>query len=205
MSMSAVLAFWAVSMVVVLTPGADWAYTINAGIRYRSPMPAIAGIVVGYLLAASVVAAGVGALVMSAPSAMSVLTLVGAAYLLWLGVDTLRHPAGAPDVTSAGTVVPVRTQLLKGVGTSGLNPKMMLLFLAVLPQFTLAGTDVPVGAQMMVLAGLHTASCAAVYVALAYGSRRMLALRPGAAGVVSSLSGVAMIVLAAALLARELL
>lgn len=204
MSLSLVLAFWMVSLLVVLTPGADWAYTINAGLRYRSPVPAVSGIVVGYLLAAAVVAAGLGAVVLRTPSALTVITIAGAAYLVWLGVDTLRHPAGAPTAVD-GPLASVREQWLKGVGTSGLNPKMMLLFVAVLPQFTLAGSPVPVGAQMMALAGLHTASCAAVYFALGYASRRMLTLRPQAARAVSLFSGVAMIGLGCALLLREVL
>lgn len=92
MEMGLLTAFWAISFSLVLTPGADWAYAISAGLRDRAIMPAVSGMLLGYLAITLVVAAGVGALVAGVPAVLTVLTVLGAGYLLWLGVGVLAHP-----------------------------------------------------------------------------------------------------------------
>ena len=67
MASSTVAAFWAVSFLFVVTPGADWAYAIAAGLRHRVVLPAVGGLLAGHLAATAVVAAGVGALVTRSP------------------------------------------------------------------------------------------------------------------------------------------
>lgn len=81
MSLGLVAGFWGVSFLLVLTPGADWAYAITAGLRNSSPLPAVLGMLSGHVLATLVVAAGVGVLVASAPVVLTVLTVAGALYL----------------------------------------------------------------------------------------------------------------------------
>ena len=51
MAVTTLAAFWAVSVLFVLTPGADWAYAIAAGLRHRSVLPAVGGMLTGHLLA----------------------------------------------------------------------------------------------------------------------------------------------------------
>src|SRR5690554_1858233 len=96
MAISYIAAFWAVSFLFVLTPGADWAYAIAAGLRHRRVLPAVVGLLIGHLIATILVAAGVAALVAEAPMVMTVLTAVGAAYLMWLGAGMLLRPS-TPD------------------------------------------------------------------------------------------------------------
>lgn len=60
MSISAFAAFWAVSILFVITPGVDWAYAISAGLRGRVVVPAVGGLLTGHLVATILVAAGVG-------------------------------------------------------------------------------------------------------------------------------------------------
>jgi threonine/homoserine/homoserine lactone efflux protein len=129
--------FWGVSMLFVLTPGADWAYAISSGLRHRSVAPAVGRLLSGHLVATVVVAAGVAALLVGSPTVLAALTAAGAAYLAWLGIGMLRHPASmqAPPNETAG---PAWRQAVKGFGISGLNPKVFLLFLALLPQFVVA-------------------------------------------------------------------
>ena len=93
MEPSMLAAFWAVSLLFVITPGADWAYAISAGLNGRVVIPAVSGLLSGHLLATLVVAAGVGGLVVRYPLALAGLTVAGAGYLLWLGVGLLRHPS----------------------------------------------------------------------------------------------------------------
>jgi hypothetical protein len=88
-----VAAFWAVSFLLVITPGADWAYAIAAGLRHRTVLPAVGGLLAGHLAATAVVAAGVASLVARSPLVMTVLTAAGAVYLVWLGIGTLVHPS----------------------------------------------------------------------------------------------------------------
>lgn len=87
------MAFWAVSFLFVITPGADWAYAISAGLRGHTVVPAVLGMLSGHVLATLIVAAGVGGLLVKIPYALLTLTLMGAAYLLWLGFNMLLKPS----------------------------------------------------------------------------------------------------------------
>lgn len=204
MTLGMVAAFWAVSCLLVLTPGADWAYAINAGLRYRSVLPAISGLLAGYLVITVIVAAGAAALITSTPGALTVLTLAGAGYLAYLGVTTLLDPP-APQ---AGTERDDRSRLAqvgRGAAISGFNPKALLMFLALLPQFTDPGAAWPLTAQLIVLGGLHMLMCAVVYTGVGTGSRRLLRARPAAARIVARCSGAAMLAISAGLLLEQIL
>ena len=134
----------------MLVPGADWAYAIAAGLRDRSVLPAVAGLLAGYAGLTAVVAAGVAAVIARSPLVLTVLTAFGAVYLLWLGITTvIRPPApgAAADRTSQSWV----RRAAKGAGVSGLNPKALLLFLAFLPQFLTHGAAWPSAAQIALL------------------------------------------------------
>lgn len=204
MALGAIAAFWMVSLMFVVTPGADWAYAITAGLRHRTVTPAVGGMLAGHLVVAGVVAAGVAALVSQSPVAMTALTTVGAVYLVWLGVGMLTKPAGAlaADESVDGSW---KRRAAKGFGVSGLNPKVLLLFLALLPQFTDPASQWPLSAQIMTLAVVHVASSAVVYMAVALGSSAVLKSRPAAARAVSMLSGAAMIVIGGVLLLGAML
>ena len=199
-----VAAFWAVSFLFVITPGADWAYAIAAGLRHRVMVPAVGGLLVGHLTATAVVAAGVGALVARSPLILTVLTAVGAAYLVWLGIGMLAHPA-TPQAHAEEQSGSWLRQVAKGAGVSGLNPKVFLLFLALLPQFTDPGAAWPIAAQILVLGLIHVASCAVVYTGVGTAARRVLRAQPTAACAVSRFSGTAMIVIGVVLLAEQLI
>ncbi|MFJ2480782.1 LysE family translocator [Pseudomonas sp. NPDC087598] len=203
MTLSILAAFWAVSFLFVITPGADWAYAISAGLAGRVVIPAVAGLLLGHLLATVIVAAGVGGLIASNPTAMSVLTLGGSMYLLWLGWNMLVHPS-APRVAEAKAAQSPARWTVKGACVSGLNPKVFLLFLALLPQFTDPDASWPVPMQIIALGLLHAFSCAVVYLLVGFGSRAVLQTRPAAAQWVSRLSGVIMIIIATLLLIEQI-
>ncbi|WP_438437761.1 LysE family translocator [Kluyvera sichuanensis] len=202
MEMSLVAGFWLVSFLLIMTPGADWAYTISAGIHGRTIVPAVAGLMSGHLLATIIVVAGVGVLIAGHPLALSAITLLGACYLLWLGVSLLRHPATVSSATkqSGGW----NQWALKGMCISGLNPKVFLLFLALLPQFTDPHGQWSVAMQMSALGVMHLITCTIIYLLVGYGSRALLASRPQAARVVSRFSGGLMVLIAVALLFEQL-
>ena len=95
-------------------------------------------------------------------------------------------------------------QAVKGMGISGLNPKVFLLFLALLPQFTDTGSRWPVALQIVALGMVHTVSCAVVYTGVGMAARHVLRARPGAAQVVTWISGGAMILIGGVLVAQQL-
>lgn len=199
------LGFWAVSAVFVVAPGSDWAYAISAGLRGRVALPAVGGMLAGHLAATVLVAAGVGALIAGAPGLLGTLTLVGGAYLLWLGFLTFTRPA-APHESGEALVESSRARWLwRGFGVSGLNPKVLLLILALLPQFTSTSAPWPVWAQVGVLGLVHLATCAVVYLTVAVTASRVLSVRPGAARVVSRTSAVVMTGLGVALIVEHAL
>ena len=198
-----VAAFWAVSFLLVVTPGADWAYAIAAGLRHRMVLAAVGGLLAGHLAATAVVAAGVAALVARSPLVMTGLTAAGAVYLVWLGITMLAHPS-APQAGGEQAASSWVRQAAKGLGVSGLNPKVFLLFLALLPQFTDPDAGWPLAVQIAVLGLVHVASCAVVYTGVGTGVRLVLRTRPAAARVVTRFSGVAMLVIGVLLLVEQL-
>jgi threonine/homoserine/homoserine lactone efflux protein len=195
-------AFWAVSFLFVLTPGADWAYAINAGLRHRTVFPAVGGLLAGHLLATIAVAAGVGAVLTDSPAVIPVVTVVGAAYLLWLGVGMATRNPG-PRATDDRVSDSWLRRLGTGFAVSGLNPKVFLLFMALLPQFVSAEGTWPAPAQILALGLIHVTSCAVIYIAVGLGADRVLRTRPSAATVVTRGSGVILVILAACLLAEQ--
>lgn len=198
MTAGSVLAFWLVALLLIVLPGGDWAFTISAGLRGHSVLLAVGGLVAGYAGVTAVVAAGVGALVAGSTAILTGLTIVGGLYLMWHGAMTFARPS-TPSTREA---VPAGTDwstFVKGVGVSGLNPKGLLIFLALLPQFTNPYGQWPVAGQIGVLGLAFMATCAAFYFVLGSIARTVLRTWPAVAGAVSRFSGAAMVAIGAAL------
>jgi threonine/homoserine/homoserine lactone efflux protein len=107
--------------------------------------------------------------------------------------------AGAPGA-AAGTG---RGVLLRGMGVSALNPKGLLVFLALLPQFTNPRWGWPPAAQLGLLGAVFVLTCALFYLVLGSAAGRVLRARPAAARAVTRFSGAAMVVVGAVLLAEH--
>ncbi|WP_132927709.1 MULTISPECIES: LysE family translocator [Sodalis] len=202
MTLSIFMTFWAVSALFVITPGADWAYAISAGIRGSTVVPAVGGLLFGHLIATIIVAAGVGTFVAGYPAALTFLTVAGAAYLMWLGINMLVYPS-LPKVREGHDSGSWMRWAAKGICVSGLNPKVFLLFLALLPQFIVPASSWPIPVQIIALGLVHIMSCGVVYLLVGYGSRAVLQTRPRAAQIVSRISGTAMVIIAVLLLAEQ--
>lgn len=201
------LAFVIVAVTLACTPGVDWAYSIAAGLRQRSFLPAVAGLCSGYVLHTALLVAGLAAVLTGVPGLLGWLTIAGAAYLLWLGVSTMRSWRGA-SFTADDAVGQSRNQLrtfLQGMGTSGINPKGLLFFLALVPQFVSPEASLPVPVQSGVLGLTFVLFAGIIYTVVALGSRKLLQSRPSAARVVTRASGIIMVGLGAVLLGEQLL
>ena len=203
MALSSIAAFWAVAALLIAVPGADWAYVIGTVLSGRPVLLAVSGIVIGYAGITVVVAAGVGALVAGTPASLTALTIAGGLYLVWLGVRALLRPAGH-GVAGGAAARSDRATLLRGIGVSGLNPKGLLVFLAVLPQFATPRGTWPLAVQLGILGLVFTLTCAAFYLGIGSVAHRILAGRPAIARAVSRCSAAAMIVLGVLLLAEHL-
>src|SRR5580692_3964860 len=225
MAAGSVVAFWAVALLLIMVPGADWAFVLGASLRGRSVLPAVAGLVLGYTGITIVVAAGVGAVVGRSPALLAGLTVVGGCYLIWHGATTFARSAAAsarigtaaPGPATGGSAAPGpatrgsaaagtrpadtgRAVLARGMGVSALNPKGLLIFLALLPQFTNPGWSWPLTAQLGLLGLVFAATCGVFYLGLGSAARKILAARPAAARAVTRFSGAAMVVIGALLL-----
>lgn len=201
------LAFVIVAVTLACTPGVDWAYSIAAGLRQRSFLPAVAGLCSGYVLHTALLVAGLAALLTGVPGLLGWLTIAGAGYLLWLGVSTMRSWRGA-SFSADDAVGQSRNQLrtfLQGMGTSGINPKGLLFFLALVPQFVSPEASLPVPVQSGVLGLTFVVFAGIIYTAVALTSRKLLQSRPSAARVVTLASGIIMVGLGAVLLSEQLL
>ncbi|SFD14959.1 LysE family translocator [Tropicimonas isoalkanivorans] len=183
-------AFWAVSVFFVITPGVDWAYAISAGLGKRAVLPAVSGLLLGHLAATLLVATGVGALIAGVPFALPATTALGSAYLLWLGGQLfLARPEPFSGTTPTEADRDWKGWLLKGFCVSGLNPKVFLLFLTLLPQFTTAMAPWPVPVQIVALGVVHLLNCAVVYFSVGFFSTSVLRARPDVARTVNRVSG----------------
>jgi threonine/homoserine/homoserine lactone efflux protein len=205
MRSGAVATFLTIDVVLVLTPGPDWAYVIAVGLRDGIVVPAVAGLVVGYVALTVLVAGGLAVVIATSPDALTAMTLVGGAYLIWLGVSVLSRLSDAGSGARLPRAASALGVVSRGAATSGLNPKALLLFLAVLPQFVDRHGGLPVAAQIGVLGAIHIANCAVAYVGVGTLARNVLVSRPMAAHAVTRASGIAMILLGVLLVAERVM
>jgi len=124
-----------------ITPGPDTAYIIGRSIQmgWRGGAAAAIGICCGCLVHVFGAAIGLSALLMASSAAFAVLKWVGAAYLLFTGVQMLLSRSGPVTATAAeGSETSLARVFWQGALTNVLNPKVALFFLAFLPQFVAA-------------------------------------------------------------------
>lgn len=201
MPLTSLAAFWGVALLLIVVPGADWAFTISAGLRGHALVPAVAGLALGYTAMTAVVAAGVGTLVAKTPAALTALTLAGGAYLMWHGARTLITPSPPTPTEAPATAW---SAVRQGIAVSALNPKGLLIFVALLPQFATPGRPWPFPLQLTALGLLFVTTCAAFYLTLGTLTRTLLQTHPSAARTATRISGTGMLLIGAALILDRL-
>ncbi len=141
---SQLLLFMIAGWVLNLTPGPDVLYIISRALRggRRAGFAAVAGISAGCLVHVALASLGLGMLLATSATLFSAIKWIGAAYLLWVGVRLLRNPgvpAALQEQVGAATDSAVTANgwqiFAGGFLTNVLNPKVVLFFLAFLPQF----------------------------------------------------------------------
>ncbi len=132
-----VLAVFSLAVLAIcVTPGPDMLYILATSISQgvRAGIVASAGMALGMLAHTGLVAAGLAAAIAAAPALYEVVRYAGAAYLLYIGIRSWREGSTATDV-QLRPVQPLRTVLWRATVTNLLNPKIVLFYLAFLPQF----------------------------------------------------------------------
>ena len=178
MPLSTFIPFFIATVLISLSPGPGALAAMGAGLGHGFARgQAIAfGLLLGVCTQTLVVSVGLGALLATSQAAFSAVKWVGAAYLLWLGVQQWRAPARPLSAAAAdGAAVSRWSLLLRGWGVNALNPKGVVFQLAVLPQFI--DTGLPLAPQYLVIAatfGLVEGLVMTGYVALASRLQRLL-------------------------------
>jgi threonine/homoserine/homoserine lactone efflux protein len=197
-SQGQVAAFAAAALVLIVIPGPGVLFVIGRALAHgrRTALLSVAGHAAGNLVMAVCVALGVGAVVERSAAVSTAVRLAGAAYLVWLGIQAFRHRNSLAEVLDSaaaprGDVRAAREGLVVGVT----NPKAVILFAAVLPQFVdRAAGHVPV--QMLILSvivimiGLVSDSCWGLAASVV---RSWFARSPRRLGLVGGAGGLAMI------------
>ena len=191
-------AFAVASLVLIAIPGPGVLFVVGRALAHgrRTAMASVAGHAAGNWVVAVCVALGVGVIVQRSETVFTVIRLAGAAYLVWLGIQAFWHRDSLAGVLAAageprGGVRAAREGFVVGVT----NPKAVILFAAVLPQFV-ARPAGHVVAQMLILSavsiaiGLTSDSCWGL---AASSVRAWFARSPRRLGLVGGAGGLAMI------------
>ena len=148
-SIETTLAFFAVSVLLGAAPGPDNLFVLmqSAMRGRRAGMLVVLGLCTGLLGHTAAVAVGLAAVFAASATAFTVLKFAGAAYLAWLAWQVLTAPDGGDP--TVGEAAPDGWRMyVRGIVMNLTNPKVILFFLAFLPQFVEAGAG-PVALQVM--------------------------------------------------------
>jgi len=159
--------FLVASALLIIAPGPDIVYVLTRGIAQgrKAGLAAALGFATGCIFHTLLAALGVAALIRSSELAFNAVRYAGAAYLVWIGIQALRHrasfaPAEGGESKALGTI------FKQSVIGNALNPKVTLFFLAFLPQFVNAAAG-HVEWQMALLGAIFMAQTVVIFGAVA--------------------------------------
>lgn len=207
-STSQFLAFTLASILFIQVPGPSLLFTIGRALTVgrRDALLSALGNALGLVAQVVCVAIGLGALVAASATAFTVLKVVGAGYVVYLGVQAIRHRGDARAALGVGVATP-RTPALKsiriGFVVGATNPKTIVFFAAFLPQFVNSGAAA--GPQLLVLGllfGVLAAVSDSVWVLAAGRARTWFARKPKRLDALGATGGTMMIGLGAALVTQ---
>ena len=159
--------FVAAAALLAIAPGLDVIYVLTRAVAQgtKAGIAAALGFTAGCIFHTTLAAVGIAALIRSSELAFDLVQYAGAAYLVWIGIQALRHRSsfsidGAGDTRALGVI------FRQSVIGNMLNPKVTLFFLAFLPQFVNAQAG-HVGAQMALLGAVFMLVTIVVFGAVA--------------------------------------
>jgi threonine/homoserine/homoserine lactone efflux protein len=155
----ALASFSVAAFILIVVPGPSVLFVVSRGVALgrRAAVITALGNAVGIYLQVVAVALGVGAVIERSVALLGAIRLLGAAYLVYLGVQALRHRRTLASVLDAGAAAPERRGLaLEGFVVGVSNPKWIVFFTAILPQF-IDPAGAPVALQMLALGAIAVA------------------------------------------------
>lgn len=191
------LTFGLAALVLIVIPGPSVVFVIGRALAYgqRVALASVAGNTLGLLVVMTLVAVGLGTIVSESIVVFTVLKVLGAAYLVWLGVQAFRHRAGLHVEESVRAPLGWRTAMRQGFVVGVSNPKGFMIFAALLPQFVERSRGhVPV--QMFVLGAMAVTLglvCDAVWAAAASRLRDWFNASPARGRTLGAVGGLSMI------------
>ncbi|WP_436701486.1 LysE family translocator [Nocardioides sp. BYT-33-1] len=203
------LAFALTSLILIAIPGPSVLFVIGQSLAVgrRGGLWSVLGNELGSLVPIAAVAFGVGSVVARSVALFTVIKLLGAAYLAYLGIQAIRHRRSGLDgpVDLHPRRVSSRTVLRQGFIVGATNPKTIVFFVAALPQFVDIGAGhVPL--QMMVLGLMFTVIafvCDGAWAVAAGSARAWFARSPRRLSAIRATGGTMMIGLGGTLLLAE--
>src|SRR3712207_6040965 len=137
LSLTTLAAFALVALGMVLTPGPNMAYLVSRSVCQgrAAGLVSLAGVALGFVCYMLLAAFGITALLFAVPYAYDALRLAGAAYLLWLAWQAVRPGGRSPFQVRDLPPDRPRKLFIMGLVNNLLNPKLAMLYLALLPQF----------------------------------------------------------------------
>jgi threonine/homoserine/homoserine lactone efflux protein len=195
-----VLAFAAVVSVLIAIPGPSVLFTVSRALTVgrRAALLTVIGNELGLCVQVVAVAFGVGAVVERSAQVITVVKLAGAVYLVFLGVQAIRHRRSMAEALAA-RVTPVRPlrAIRDGFAVGVANPKTIVFFVVGLPEFTTtAPGHLPVPAQMLILGALFPVIALvldSVWAAVAGTARQWLVASPRRLALIGGTGGLVMI------------
>ncbi|HEX8037242.1 MAG TPA: LysE family translocator [Ktedonobacterales bacterium] len=159
------LAFVGLAALLTITPGADMAVVTKVALEQnrQAALRTTVGIVTGLMLWATASAVGLAAILTASATAFTIIKFAGAAYLLWLGIQSIwpkrrqqeatSSPPPSGDVHGALDSQARQSPFRRGLLSNLLNPKVGIFYTTFLPQFIAPGQ--PVLAMSLLLAAIH--------------------------------------------------
>lgn len=146
------LVFLLAVLLICVTPGPDMLYIVATSLSQGAVAGVIAsfGMAIGMLVHTAAVTLGLAAVLAASPVAFKAITYGGAAYLVYMGIQTWRTRSQLAEAPERREVVSRRRVLWRATVTNILNPKIILFYLAFLPQFVDADRGHPT-VQLLVL------------------------------------------------------
>jgi threonine/homoserine/homoserine lactone efflux protein len=148
------LGFALASLVLIVIPGPGVLFVVGRALAYgrRTALATALGHAAGNYVVAACVAVGLGSLLQRSVQVFVIVKIVGALYLIWLGVHAIRHRKSLADAMAVATPPREGWRAARDGAVVGLtNPKAYILFGAILPQFVNRATG-HVPEQMLILA-----------------------------------------------------
>jgi len=191
MSLDLWLSFTIATIALVALPGPTVMIVVSfaLGRGRKTAWATVPGVVLGDFVAMTVSLLGAGAVLAASATLFTILKLVGAAYLFWLGFQLWRSPAGIPEAKASKDTNESRKMFLKTFTITALNPKGIIFFVAFVPQFVDLAEPVFIQFAILEVTFVSLAAFNALLWALLANKLRNRIKSPKTQSIVSRISG----------------